>query len=168
VFIHTKYGEPIVIMVFRCTIQKLLCLSPPFLRFQSAAVRHKHAFRICMALYYPQTTTLDLGERAEGGANATTRLSFWFSSAFMRLSLALRGRQGGGHATNKCQSIFSGRAALKNPNALHRRPDGHRAEPLLAHHPLLDALSGHPRGLSWGVGACHSWPIATCVTRNRS
>jgi hypothetical protein len=28
-FIHTKYGEPIVIMVFRCTIQKVLCLSPP-------------------------------------------------------------------------------------------------------------------------------------------
>lgn len=26
-----------------------------------AAVRHKHAFRICMALYYPQTTTLRLG-----------------------------------------------------------------------------------------------------------
>jgi hypothetical protein len=26
-----------------------------------AAVRHKHAFRICMALYYPQETTLDLG-----------------------------------------------------------------------------------------------------------
>ena len=26
-----------------------------------AAVRHKHAFRICMALYYPQTTTLELG-----------------------------------------------------------------------------------------------------------
>jgi hypothetical protein len=24
VFIHTKYGEPIVIMVFRCTIQKIL------------------------------------------------------------------------------------------------------------------------------------------------
>jgi hypothetical protein len=29
VFIHTTYGEPIVIMVFRCTIQKVLCLSPP-------------------------------------------------------------------------------------------------------------------------------------------
>jgi hypothetical protein len=28
-FIHTKYGEPIVIMVFRRTIQKVLCLSPP-------------------------------------------------------------------------------------------------------------------------------------------
>jgi hypothetical protein len=29
VFIHTKYGEPIVIMVFRRTIQKVLCLTPP-------------------------------------------------------------------------------------------------------------------------------------------
>jgi hypothetical protein len=29
VFMHTKYGEPIVIMVFRCTIQTVLCLSPP-------------------------------------------------------------------------------------------------------------------------------------------
>ena len=29
VFIHTKYGEPIVIMVFRRAIQKVLCLSPP-------------------------------------------------------------------------------------------------------------------------------------------
>jgi hypothetical protein len=29
VFIHTKYGEPIAIMVFRCTIQKVLCLSHP-------------------------------------------------------------------------------------------------------------------------------------------
>jgi hypothetical protein len=28
-FIHTKYGEPIVIMVFRCAIQKVLCLTPP-------------------------------------------------------------------------------------------------------------------------------------------
>jgi hypothetical protein len=28
-FIHTKSGEPIVIMVFRRTIQKVLCLSPP-------------------------------------------------------------------------------------------------------------------------------------------
>jgi hypothetical protein len=27
VFIHTKYGEPIVIMVFRCTIQKVLFLT---------------------------------------------------------------------------------------------------------------------------------------------
>jgi hypothetical protein len=27
--IHTKYGKPIVIMVFRCTIQKVLGLSPP-------------------------------------------------------------------------------------------------------------------------------------------
>eukprot|EP01043_Picozoa_sp_COSAG02_P029237 COSAG02_NODE_1811_length_10794_cov_9.516784_2_plen_625_part_00 len=26
-----------------------------------AATRHKHAFRICMALYYPQRTTLDIG-----------------------------------------------------------------------------------------------------------
>ena len=26
-----------------------------------AATRHKHAFRICMALYYPQQTTLDIG-----------------------------------------------------------------------------------------------------------
>jgi hypothetical protein len=37
VFIHTKYGEPIVIMVFRCTMQKVLCLSPP------AAVRPRAA-----------------------------------------------------------------------------------------------------------------------------
>ena len=29
VFIHTKYGEPIVIMDFRRAIQKVLCLSPP-------------------------------------------------------------------------------------------------------------------------------------------
>jgi hypothetical protein len=29
VFIRTKYGEPIVIMDFRRTIQKALCLSPP-------------------------------------------------------------------------------------------------------------------------------------------
>jgi hypothetical protein len=29
VFIHTKYGEPIVIMVFRRAIQVVLCLSPP-------------------------------------------------------------------------------------------------------------------------------------------
>jgi hypothetical protein len=29
VFIHTKYGEPIVIMVFRRAIQTVLCLSPP-------------------------------------------------------------------------------------------------------------------------------------------
>jgi ankyrin repeat protein len=28
-FIHTKFGEPIVIMVFRRAIQKVLCLSPP-------------------------------------------------------------------------------------------------------------------------------------------
>ena len=28
-FIHTKSGEPIVIMVFRRAIQKALCLSPP-------------------------------------------------------------------------------------------------------------------------------------------
>jgi hypothetical protein len=28
VFIHTKYGEPIVIMVFRRAIQKVLCLTP--------------------------------------------------------------------------------------------------------------------------------------------
>jgi hypothetical protein len=28
VFIHTKYGEPIVIMVFRRAIQKVLCWSP--------------------------------------------------------------------------------------------------------------------------------------------
>lgn len=29
--------------------------------FHEVAVRHKHAFRICMALYYPQRTTLDMG-----------------------------------------------------------------------------------------------------------
>jgi hypothetical protein len=29
--------------------------------FHEIAVRHKHAFRICMALYYPQRTTLDMG-----------------------------------------------------------------------------------------------------------
>ena len=29
VFIHTEYGEPIVIMVFRCAILKVLCLTPP-------------------------------------------------------------------------------------------------------------------------------------------
>jgi hypothetical protein len=29
VFIHTKYGEPIVIMDFRRAIQKALCLTPP-------------------------------------------------------------------------------------------------------------------------------------------
>jgi hypothetical protein len=29
VFIHTKYGEPIVIMDFRRTMQNVLCLSPP-------------------------------------------------------------------------------------------------------------------------------------------
>jgi hypothetical protein len=29
VFIHTKDGVPIVIMVFRCAIQKALCLAPP-------------------------------------------------------------------------------------------------------------------------------------------
>eukprot|EP01052_Picozoa_sp_SAG31_P024566 SAG31_NODE_2098_length_6450_cov_11.236813_2_plen_314_part_00 len=29
--------------------------------FHEVAVRHKHAFRICMALYYPQRTTLDIG-----------------------------------------------------------------------------------------------------------
>jgi hypothetical protein len=29
VFFHTKYGEPIVIMVFRRAIQKVHCLSPP-------------------------------------------------------------------------------------------------------------------------------------------
>jgi hypothetical protein len=29
VFIHTKYGGPIVIMVFRCAMQKVLCLTPP-------------------------------------------------------------------------------------------------------------------------------------------
>jgi hypothetical protein len=29
VFIHTKYGESYVIMVFRCAIQKVLCLTPP-------------------------------------------------------------------------------------------------------------------------------------------
>jgi hypothetical protein len=29
VFIHTKYGEPIVIMVFRRAIKKVLCLTPP-------------------------------------------------------------------------------------------------------------------------------------------
>jgi hypothetical protein len=27
-FIHTKYGEPIVVMVFRRAIQKVLCLTP--------------------------------------------------------------------------------------------------------------------------------------------
>ena len=27
-FIHTKYGEPIVIMVFRRAMQKALCLTP--------------------------------------------------------------------------------------------------------------------------------------------
>ena len=29
VFFHAKYGEPIVIMDFRCAIQKVLCLTPP-------------------------------------------------------------------------------------------------------------------------------------------
>jgi hypothetical protein len=29
VFIHTKYGEPIVIMVFRRAMQKARCLTPP-------------------------------------------------------------------------------------------------------------------------------------------
>jgi hypothetical protein len=28
-FIHTNYGEPIAIMVFRRAMQKVLCLSPP-------------------------------------------------------------------------------------------------------------------------------------------
>jgi hypothetical protein len=28
-FIHTKYEEPIVIMVFRCAMQKVLCVTPP-------------------------------------------------------------------------------------------------------------------------------------------
>jgi hypothetical protein len=37
VFIHTKYGEPIVIIVFRCTIQKVLCLTPPRARTLSSA-----------------------------------------------------------------------------------------------------------------------------------
>jgi hypothetical protein len=41
-FIHTKSGEPIVIMVFRCAIQKVLCLTPPVLVFNLAPCECPH------------------------------------------------------------------------------------------------------------------------------
>jgi hypothetical protein len=43
VFIHTKYGEPIVIMVFRRAIQKGLCLTPPPCPGPEAAVSGRQA-----------------------------------------------------------------------------------------------------------------------------
>jgi hypothetical protein len=44
-FIHTKYGEPIVIMVFRRAMQQVFCLTPPPLAWnppRSLAHRHSH------------------------------------------------------------------------------------------------------------------------------
>ena len=41
VFIHTKYGEPIVIMVFRRAIQKVLCLTPRCRRLRPVERRRR-------------------------------------------------------------------------------------------------------------------------------
>jgi hypothetical protein len=56
-FIHTKYGEPIVIMGFRCTIQKVLCLTPPELvsrRPPRAAPPRSHAEMLARARRPPR------------------------------------------------------------------------------------------------------------------
>jgi hypothetical protein len=72
VFFHTKYGEPIVIMDFRRTIQKVLCLSPPC-EGRGAEVKTDRAGQVSDSLgefSKGMLAELDRTQREAGGSRA--------------------------------------------------------------------------------------------------